>query len=387
MYIRKFDTLCAFSVLTAFLLDTTNAADNTVAKSAFLSPDGNIAFALSVPNTSTTDLFFSLAGKKKNAWTAVGLGSNDMKGALVLMIYSNDDNNVTISTRISTGFKEPSYNPELNVEALSGTGIPGDTDLNLVFSGVCHKCRSWDGGSLDLTSTAAPFMFAVGPEAYLISNDPSLSVPYHAEYGSFTLDLKQATGLGGVPSLDTNTGSAIIKTSNGQVDIVARIHGIILMICLLGLFPSCLILLDVFKMAKTYLFLEILSVLVFIVGTCIGIYGSTYYTKTRDMRTAHQIIGLTVFCLLLLLSLMGCVLYPKYRSSRRQSEVIFKTSSTLWLVIPSWLVLLLGCIDAFLGFPLSWQGVNDRILGGVFAAVAVICVATYSWGMHRRNRV
>ncbi len=94
-----------------------------------------------------------------------------MKGALVFMMFQNKaGTNATLSPRISSRSVEPGWSPDFKVQALPGTGVD-DAAETLVFNGRCSNCRSWSGGSLDVTSAHEPFIYAVGPEGDLRSDD------------------------------------------------------------------------------------------------------------------------------------------------------------------------------------------------------------------------
>ena len=60
----------------------------------------------------------------------------------------------------------------------------------MVVDFVCHNCTSWSGGTLDLTSPVAPFIWAVGPGASVHSDDVNTqAIQQHSSYGKlFTRD-------------------------------------------------------------------------------------------------------------------------------------------------------------------------------------------------------
>jgi hypothetical protein len=91
--------------------------------------------------------------------------------------YSSD---VTLSPRICTGNVEPVFEPSLNVDILPGSGIFRDT---YVLNAKCENCRRWKSGSLDLKSTAQPWIYAIGPGVSMKSNSKSVSIERHSEYG------------------------------------------------------------------------------------------------------------------------------------------------------------------------------------------------------------
>jgi len=205
-----------------------------------------------------------------------------MTGALVLLIYQNAaGTNVTLSTRLSTSTVEPDFTPDFHVQALPGTGV--DTvSGTILFNGKCSDCWSWPGGSLDVRDAHAPFIYAVGPKGDLRSDDPAESVGYHEEYGWFRMNLTDAVGAAHVPVLSQqqqSNASEVGKEYTGQKDLVATIHGIVLLVCFLGLFPACVVVLHLFQMPRVFKAGQIISGIAAVAGIGIGIYGGTYYNK------------------------------------------------------------------------------------------------------------
>lgn len=50
---------------------------------------------------------------------------------------------------------------------------------------VCHNCRKWDGGSLDVLSTEQPWMYAFGPSGNPVTSDsPTADLTQHFSYGN-----------------------------------------------------------------------------------------------------------------------------------------------------------------------------------------------------------
>jgi hypothetical protein len=148
---------------------TTNRTQTT-----FISPSGDIAFGLKIPNVNTSDIYFTLSMPTGVTWVAIGLGSNVMASTLALMKYSSASGiNATCSPLLTTGHSEPVYSLQLPVDELSGTGI---MDGRFVYSGVCHNCRNWPSSSIDFTSTDQDCIFAQGPAGFTNSDDKYESV-------------------------------------------------------------------------------------------------------------------------------------------------------------------------------------------------------------------
>jgi hypothetical protein len=197
----------------------------------FVSPSADIAFSLNVPNDSSTDLYFSIKLPTAITWGAIGLGSDTMKGALMLMAYSSSSaKNITLSPRLSTGHAEPVYSSDIHVEALEGTGLVNGTSY--VYNGRCTNCRSWNGGSINVASTSQNFVYATGPDGDIDSDDLSAPLRFHLNYGSFQANMIQATGLGAVPVIPGLTNVTLIGTTQelsktDQTDGTAIAHAVI----------------------------------------------------------------------------------------------------------------------------------------------------------------
>lgn len=180
----------------------------------FVSPSADIAFSLNIPNDSSTDLYFSIMLPIEITWGAIGLGSDSMKGALMLLAYSSSSGkNITLSPRLSNGHTEPVYSSDIHVEALEGTGLVNETKY--VYNGRCTNCRSWNGGRIDVASASQNFVYATGPDGDIDSDDLSAPLRFHLNYGSFQANMIQATGLGAVPVIPSLKNVTLIGTTQG----------------------------------------------------------------------------------------------------------------------------------------------------------------------------
>ncbi|ROV89052.1 hypothetical protein VSDG_08736 [Cytospora chrysosperma] len=309
------------------------------AQSTFVSPSQSLAFGLSIPDDpNNDDLYFSLAMPRGEYWAAVGLGNNKMPGTLVLMIYSSASaDNVTFSPRLAAGHTEPEYYSSLDYETLAdNTGLVNSTTY--VYSAVCHNCRSWHGGSIDVNSTAQEFIFATGPAGDVRSDSQQASVKVHYEHGTFTMDLKHATGVAGPAVLnyttaDDNDGATLVgKITEGMNDWVAVMHAVFMIGCFVGLMPFGVLVLRAGKWSKNF-------------------------------NTAHQIIGLIVVIFLLGQFVMGFMHHREFKKTQEPTKL---APIHVWM---GRLIIVLGIVNGFLGFPLALSPVYDYALLGLVLAV------------------
>jgi len=117
------------------------------------------------------------------------------------------------------------------------------------MSAVCYGCAQL--ANLDLTSTAAPFMWAIGPVFYggslmRFSDSPNYPLRIHSGYAQFTMDMTQATvdsnPTGQLPSLGQQMSGAIQTLAPSlKSDFKTPSHGALIVIGLLLLLPMSLV--------------------------------------------------------------------------------------------------------------------------------------------------
>lgn len=157
-----------------------------------------------------------------------------MKGALTFIAYSDKNGSaVTISPRISSGHTEPEYSSKIQVEKISGPNVTASNFIDaseggqMLLSFVCRNCTQWSDPPLDLTSTDAPFIFAVGPVSdgtpNRWSNSPAAPLRSHSIHAKFTMDMKVAT----VQSAEGITVPELANTTvgaSGVTEVNLKLH-------------------------------------------------------------------------------------------------------------------------------------------------------------------
>jgi Cytochrome domain of cellobiose dehydrogenase/Domain of unknown function (DUF2427) len=206
------------------------------------------------------------------------MGNDQMKDTLMFIIYADSTGkNVTVSPRLSYGNTEPSYTTNVTYTVALGSGI---SNGSMTASVLCHNCRSWEGGSIDPTNTAARFLFASGPGGSLNSNSESAGLQRHSSYGTFTMDLTKAVGEGQFPSAVTaDTSGTVQDTDKTDNDFSGAIHAALMIIAFVGLMPIGLLILRVMNNVKWHSLNQTLSAAVALVGVFVGIYCGTMYNR------------------------------------------------------------------------------------------------------------
>ena len=164
--------------------------------------------------SAKTDLYFTFeAPVKDHSWAGFGMGTR-MDNSLIFVVYrsADDQGEPTLSPRIGSQHQTPTYTDKVNTSILQDSTV---TDDKFVINFHCVGCRSWGEGEVDVSSTSAPFFYALGPEGSLQSDDKEARINQHEKHSDiFSLDMKAATGVNGVPVV----GSAGNSTSTGDDD-------------------------------------------------------------------------------------------------------------------------------------------------------------------------
>ncbi|KAI1487859.1 hypothetical protein F5X96DRAFT_647977 [Biscogniauxia mediterranea] len=365
---------------------TGDGISNTTAASIFVSPQQDIAFGLNVPEDSETDLIFSLMMPLQSTWAAVGLGSNQMAGALILMAYpSSTGLNVTLSPRLGHGHTEPtpvSSDSGISVQALPGTGLLNGTTY--VFNGRCGNCRSWSskGNSanttLDVSSREAPMLYATGPTGQIRSDSPSESVKIHWNYGTFSMDLVRATGSAGVPAMPTtddtalSAGAVLRSAEQGMRDTAATAHAVIMVLSFVGLYPFGVLVLRLGGWVRWHAANQGLALVLVIIGSSLGFKISGTYLRTKNFNTAHQVIGILIFIFIFVQFALGFLHHRTYKQTQQTTKL---APVHVWL---GRFIILMGVINGFIGFPLALSPDYNYVLAGlvlfIFPGFALIIV-------------
>lgn len=267
-------------------------SSNDTAASVFVSGNDDIAFALNVPNNSATDLYFSIMLPSQRAWGAIGLGSNQMAGALMLVIYAaKDGQNVTVSPRLASGHTEPVFTPDIQIQTLPGTGLFNGSSAYL-FNGKCTNCRSWSSGggknkTIDVKSKFQSFLYATGPlgRGTIKNDDKDAPLKLHYSYGTFTMDMVRATGPAGVPAISQDgknpgrVGTEERLQVEGKTDRAGTAHAVIMVFVFVGLFPFGTLVLRLGNWVRWHAINQGFGGLLVIIGFGLGAHISKLYNR------------------------------------------------------------------------------------------------------------
>ncbi|KAM4065512.1 cytochrome domain of cellobiose dehydrogenase [Hirsutella rhossiliensis] len=338
-------------------------------QSTFVSPGGDVSFAFTVPDNGNTDVFFTMRAHVDNSWAAVGLGSDDMKGALFLMVYRNDrGDNVTFSPRLAYGNYEPQHYPELRYELLPGTGVIDD---HMVLVAKCiEHCRSWpaadsNSGYIDVSSPNQKAIYALGPSEGFRSNSPAADLKFHREFGVFTIDMKRTQGSPDAPILDAKSkavGTSLDYRKTHKSDYKAGLHGAF--------------------MARWHGVNQAVGVAGVLAGLALGILTSFNYQRSRGFRSYHQIFGFVIVGFILGQFTLGVLHHQKFRKTKAPTKF---GMAHLWL---GRIILFLGTLNAFFGFTFALNRKFGMVLAGliILGAFAILFLSVGRQFLFKKKR-
>ncbi|RDL35890.1 Uncharacterized protein BP5553_06502 [Venustampulla echinocandica] len=380
--------LSALAFTFAILLAT--AQSTTPAFSNLYDDEVQMSFSINLPINST-DVYFSFSAPAYS-WVAIGAG-NYMAGSLMMIIYGSPDaQGITISPRIATGHTEPTFTTDVQVEVLDGTSIQNNL---YVLNALCHGCRSWKGGSLNLNTTVQPFMYAFGPNIIASSDSPTLGLRRHYSFGHFTMDMIQATGPGSVPPAASTIkrGAALAGSLKKDGDKASPTHGILMIIVALILIPFDVIIVGVCKWMRPHILISSFSFLVVITSMGLGIYVSTEYNRSKTFNTPHQIIGF--ISILGLLFIAGLGIYSRQLQNKASKIDVdtfappAKSSSLLFSTIHSWtarLIWLLLIVNNGIGMKFASTSRKFVVIYAILAVLVFFAMWPVYYCIFRRER-
>ncbi|ERF76844.1 hypothetical protein EPUS_07634 [Endocarpon pusillum Z07020] len=349
----------------------------------------NLTLSVNVPLDPTNDdLFFHVSAPAGHAWVGFGFGT-EMKDALIFVAYpSENGKNVTLSPRIGPYHEEPEHTKAVGVHILEGTFVDNET-YNI--NAHCTSCRSWplraaERGKIDVTSTAQPMIYALGPvDSFLHSDSQEASITQHIAYGKLMMDLTTATGEGGVPSLSTTESGVVHGQYPPSGRLTTIVHGVIMAACFVVFFPlgALLTRLPVHHAFWIHVICQCSTILLILVGFTLGIYNSVHNNKHPKLNSPHQGLGLTLILLLIIQPTLG---FRGFLYHRKEPQ---PHSLTLAGKIHRYLgpgIILAGIINGALG--LVFANDTDRLPAyfGLFLFIAIIYALTYRIFQRRRVR-
>lgn len=310
-----------------------------------------------------------------------------MAGSNMFIVYSDGNDNVTVSPRLGTGHVMPQENSDAEITVLEGSGIQ---DGSMVANVRCDSCLSWSGGSMEPDDSSSSWIWAHASGPSLDTSSTSATIRQHSDYGAFNLDLTQGTGGSSpnpfvsqstdpdpsgtptsgpsTPVASSNEGSndASSTTADNTISL-RRSHGTIMSVTFVLLFPLAALTLYL-PFTKRVLFihapLQLIGTLLMIVGLATGIILGN---RINELDAYHMIIGyIIVASLILFQPLLGLLqhIYFRRHQSRSKMGVIHQALGRVMII--------LGIINGGLGFNITGPVGSRYVPRGPVIAYAVL---------------
>ena len=166
---------------------------------------------------------------------------------------------VTVSPRLGSHASEPTFAPSINLSLLPGTSI---TSSKLIMRARCSNCRAY----VDAEASAQRMIYAFGHGQNLMDDSPAANLERHIRYGTFSMDMRTATGAGGVPpESKAANGVGVLGEMVRDHDRANTAHAVVGCVALFVLWPVNMLAVAFFNNVRIH---GGVSVLVFV---CLGV--------------------------------------------------------------------------------------------------------------------
>ena len=355
-------------------------ADPNAKAGYFVYYHGDLEYVVGINAVDNGDIYIHMSAPEEKQWMGVGIGSQ-MKDSLMIISYkSSNGTGITTNPRIADGHNEPNYDSSYSFEKIwSDAYAPFSNSVAngiMIMHGVCRNCSTWTTGALDVKSTTQPFIFAVGPGKSLSSDTATADLSRHELYGSFTMDMTQATssGSGRVPApniANAGTGDNAFKSSGTSAaegvkndrDFAPSLHALTMLAAFVLVFPFGALVLRLIKKVMWHAAVQIFGFALVLIGFGAAIRISREYNRVGELKvmlniaqhftdacqsenfsSAHQIIGLFVFACLFIQIGLGMAHHEMYKRTKRPTLL----GRTHLLFGPA--ILVLAIVNGGIGF-------------------------------------
>lgn len=273
------------------------------AKAAYFVFEGYV-FALNVADNG--DVYYHMNAPASHSWMGVGFGDSMINTRMLISYVGDDGSTLTNSCRMSSSHSEPEEDKDCIIEGVFSDGYaPFANTLSpdgvMIAHAVCRNCSTWSTGALNLRDEAQPFIYALGPNKTLRSNDANAGLRLHTTYGSFNLNMTVATNytgsLGRVPAPQdpalqvghsfwafANYYSSTPYGIGTLADWAPTAHAVFMILAFLLIFPIGAICLRLVRRAMFHAAAQMIGLVFVIIGFGLGIYASKLYNKVCPFR-------------------------------------------------------------------------------------------------------
>ncbi|KAI1127137.1 CBD9-like protein [Nemania abortiva] len=330
--------------------------------------------------TSKTDLFMTLGfeGSATTGWMALGIGEQ-MAGALMFLMISDQQKNVVLSVRTTDGHFQPQLAPEKTpvAEILS---VNSQTDTWQEYAFVCYSCDKW--ATFNPSEKSHPFIWARGLTQKFKTATIDARIRQHDHYSLFWVDMTAGAPAPGEaaapPALDRSKGSfgasdygSPSASSGSSADpgfTAARAHGLLLGLAFMVFFPAGAVVLHTgfAKAFEAHVALQLVASLSTFGGVALIAWPIVKNDGFETLLRGHPFFG-TV-----LVILVGIQIWFGWWHHRNFVKLQRKTTPTF---VHRWngrLLLALGTINTAFGILFAKEKAAAKLIWGTLAAVEAI---------------
>jgi hypothetical protein len=280
-----------------------------------------------------------------------------------------------LSPRIGGNHVEPAYNQRINLTTVSppiGDAPNGISNGAMTISGWCKNC-SYSAPQPMLLQQNQSFIWAVGPigrAAY--SNAMDAPLRRHIAYGVFTMDLTSVSN-SAIPSLGkaNSPGTKAVYVDMDR-EPASWSHAIAMLLTFVILVPLGLFMMRTLERVRLHMIFQTIALFFVTIGWILGIYLSKYYQRSKDVKNAHQVIGIIVWILFLAQWSLGLASHLVYNK---------RGTPLSWAIKPHKLglgaiVFALGLVNIAIGFRFALGGYWNRVYLPIAIVMLILLAAS-----------
>ena len=276
-------------------------------------------------------------------WTAVGLG-DAMEGALMFIVYGNPQAHEKPILSVRTTMKQHhpplplpvDYAQAVEVQLVYARWTPVGNQYRAELNLICYNCTLWPGTSIDAMSEAQPWVWAHNPVQPFEAHSEDALLDMHSKargsgFGFFFMEMKMSVSSGAsppeFPKIYEDQGSRGAASEPADIALSVQgeqwtfrhrawqVHGFLLTVSFLGLYPLGVILLRQKSKAafRLHWVVQTLSSTVTALAIISGIY------LHPEIEHLHQIIGLACFVAPVLQTFLGWRHHVVFTNTGEQS--------------------------------------------------------------------
>ena len=345
-------------------------------------PETDVCFSINVPqqsaNSGSGDIYFQLSAPTTYSWVGLAQGTMMSNANMFVMYSSADGQNVTLSSRTTSGHVMPTYNNAADITLLEGSGI---SNGRMVANVRCGNCDSWSTGTMSLDGGNSNWLYAHLQGAAIDSDNNDAPISQHDQHGVIQWDLSRATG-GSDTNPFTSASTTTTTSSSAAQGLSMRLvqaHGTLASIAFVAIFPIGAILVRLTSFSPwIHGGLQVFGYGIFIAAAGLGIYMAN---NVDYLQEPHAIIGMLLLGIFFFMPFLGTIHHRMYK------QMQMRTFWSYGHIFTGRAGVLLGIVNGGLGLKLADADRSSIIAYGVVAGLmGALYIGAIIFGELRRAR-